>query len=162
MSETKFNAFAAARRECADSLLYDAGKLLTLNKLEELLPSFVAGRFRFIAISENYLSMFPFAAESFDPDSMHADVYKLFKFLVKKRVDNGNIGLSPDAPSRIINKNSGLITYHFTLHGLPMDPLSVEISGLPVGSKCEVIKHVKGTRVVEDVEYELVCEEEAL
>ncbi len=161
MSEPRFNAFARERKDCAANLRYTAERLVALDQLEELLPAFVARRFRFMGIAENYLSLYPAEPENADPDSLHADVYKLFDFLVKKRVDSGNSGLLAHDPTRTVNKSSGLISYRFTITGLPMSPLSVEISGIPVGSKCEIIKHVKGTKTVEDVEYELVCEEDA-
>ena len=59
--------------------------------------------------------------------------------------------------------STGLISYTFTLVGLPgfEDGLEIIVGRLPAGSACHITKKVKGTRVVEDVEYEMVCDDEA-
>lgn len=145
-----------------------------LDRIEILLPSFVRRRY---IISSLYRwepsqgasahGSIDLAPVNFDKDdvktgnALHADVGKLFDFLLTKcpEVEQGEDSLRP---ARGLTAWNGLIHYEFTLAGLPgfEGGLRVTVNGLPAGSACHIIKKVKGTRVVEDVEYEMVCDDE--
>ena len=134
-----------------------------VDKLEAIMPSFVRRRYRIVGLTSSSLELSPLTVPTDDPmagDALHADVNKLFVFLLSK----GKASSNPEdgVPSRSLTKWNGAVRYDFTLEGLLgfEDGLRVSIGGLPAGSACHITKKVTGTRVVEDVEYEMVCDDE--
>ena len=167
-STEQHDAFAEQRKSSLYWLRNYQAELSTLSLLENLLPSFVRRRYRIVRLSrtdeirKGILSLEPVKPVVDDvaaANALHADVDKLFGFLLGKCQDNGTP--NPNRPHREVMTYSGLIRYEFTLTGLLgfEGGLEVTIGGLPAGSACKIIKTVKGTRVVEDVEYEMVCDD---
>ena len=161
------DAFREQRKSSLYWLRISQEELATLALLESILPSFVRRRYRIthlIRSSESRrgsLSLVPAEPVADDlaaANALHADVDKLFGFLLGKRHDNSD---APERPARSV-AHGGLIRYVFTLTGLPgfERGLEVTIGGLPAGSACHITKKVKGTRVVEDVEYVMVCDDD--
>jgi len=158
------DAFREQRKVALYWLRNYTGDLDLLNKLEGILPSFVRRRYRFGALwGESSVEIAPLTSVTDDPsdnteaDKLHADVNKLFLFLLER----GETPQDQGVPKRTL-AGSGRIKYEFTVKGLPgfEKGLAVTVSGLPAGSACRITKKVKGTRVVEDVEYEMVCDDE--
>ena len=136
-----------------------------LDKIEDILPSFVRRRYRIGSLSALSLSLWPQAFDTDDPkaaDALHADVNKLFIFLIDKCEGGGAQGLSAGQPTRTLTKWNGQVGYSFTLYGLPgfEKGLRIEVNGLPAGSTCHITKKVTGYRMHEESEYEMVCGDE--
>ena len=144
-----------------------------IDRMEPLLPSFVRRRYTITSLcrwepptgkAQGSLGLSPVNFDKDDvkaADALHADVGKLFYWLVNKRpeVEQGD---GSSRPARGVTKWNGTINYEFFLTGLPdfEGGLRVTITGLPAGSACHVIKKVTGSKVVEDVEYEMVCDDD--
>ncbi|KKN09190.1 hypothetical protein LCGC14_1049180 [marine sediment metagenome] len=163
------DAFAEHRKNSLYWLRNYQEELATLALLEGILPSFVRRRYRIASlhriadVGRGYLSLEPAGPITDDlatANALHADVDKLFGFLLGKC--QGADG-APERPTREVTASTGHVRYEFTLSGLPgfEDALDVTIGRLPAGSACHITKKVKGTRVVEDVEYEMVCDDDA-
>ena len=159
---SEHDAFKEQRRTSLYWLRKATDELELLDKFEDILPSFVRRRYRIGSLTPYNLRLWP---QAFDAnvwgaaDALHADVDKLYAFLLGKRHDNGGQVVLP--PSRSLTKWNGQVSYSFTLSGLPgFDRLQVEISGLPAGSACRITKKVTGYRMHEESEYEMVCEDE--
>ena len=154
------DAFKEQRKSVLYWLRTTIEELDVLDKLEDILPSFVRRRYRFSSVGPHHLSLSP--ADTVDEndvqsaDALHADVNKLFHYLVGKTKED-----IPAKPERKVIWN-GSIAYSFSIRGLPgfEGGLTVDVGGLPAGSACHITKTVKGTRTVEDVEYTMVCDDE--
>jgi hypothetical protein len=160
MSNNEHDAFKEQRKSALYWLNKSTEELALLDKLEDVLPSFVRRRYRIGSLSTGRLSLSPSGPTTDDPeeaDKLHADVNKLFVFLLGKCEGIAN----QEPPSRSLEEWRGCIRYDFTLEGLPgfEDGLVISIEHLPAGSACHITKRVTGTRVVEEVEYEMVCED---
>ncbi|KKL87947.1 hypothetical protein LCGC14_1929660 [marine sediment metagenome] len=142
-----------------------------LEMLEDILPQFVRWRYRIATISRRAdshiatgsLGLQPVSVVDDDVDAadrLHADVTKLFDFLLTKRVVADGAG-DPERPTRRVVQYNGTILCEFRITGLPgfEGGLDVNIGGLPAGSACRIIKTVKGSRIVEEVEYQMVCDD---
>ncbi len=167
------DAFREQRKSALYWLCKATADLEVLDRIEDILPSFVRRRYIITSLyrwepttgkAHGSLALSPVNFDKDDvkaADALHADVGKLFDWLVNKRpeVEQGD---GSSRPARGLTEWNGTINYEFTLTGLPdfEGGLRVAINGLPAGSACHVTKKVKGTRVVEDVEYEMVCDDE--
>jgi len=148
-------------------------ELNALDLLEEILPSFVARRYRFTTVSRyeeeggreawGRIEMVPAELVKEDDieaaDALHVDVDKLFKFLLSKRT-NPDIEEVAE-PVRGL-AYSGSIRYDFQVTGLPgfEGGLDVLVSGLPAGSACHITKTSKGKREIEEFEYTMECDDD--
>ena len=151
--------------------------LEVLDMLEDVLPSFIARRYRFISISRHeqreggawgrmeivpaeYVKIVAGKEDVKAADALHADVNKMFKFLLSKRV-NPDSDVRLQEPVRGLTY-SGSIRYDFQVNGLPgfEGGLDVLVSGLPAGSACHITKTSKGTREVEEFEYTMECDDQ--
>lgn len=166
------DAFREQRKTSLYWLRKATDDLETLELVENILPQFVRWRNIISNVSRNErmdtgaLDIHPVGevaeGDVAAADALHADVTKLFDWLLGKRHDNGLQGLTQERPSRRVVKYSGLITYDFRLTGLPgfEGGLSVTIAGLPAGSACRITQKVTGYRMVKEAEYEMVCDDE--
>ena len=163
------DAFREQRKSSLYWLRNYQEELATLALLESLLPSFVQRRYRIVSIyrlrdgRNGSLSLVPVETVVDDlaaANALHADVDKLFGFLLGKR--QGKDG-APEQPTRDV-AHDGLIRYRFSLDGLSgfEDGLDVTVGGLPAGSACHISKVSKGKREVEEFEYKMVCDDEAV
>ena len=168
---TEHNAYREARSSSLYWIRTSTEELGTLEKLEDILPTFVRRRYRFICISrhqpkggEAYGRMEIVPAETVKndveaADALHADVTKLFDFLLTKTT---NPSLTKtNLPVRKLD-HIGRISYDFIVTGIPgfLAGLDVKVSGLPAGSACHITKTSKGVREVEDFEYKMKCDDE--
>ncbi len=159
---SEHDAFREQRKNSLYWLSKAAEEFSVLERLEDILPQFVRWRYRIAAMSATSLDLQPVTVVDDDveaADLLHADVTKLFDFLLTKRVDT--VEPDPERPTRRVVKYNGSISCEFTIRGLPgfEHDLHVTIAGLPAGSACQIIKKITGSRVVEDVEYEMVCDD---
>ncbi len=168
------DAFREQRKLALYWLRKSTEDLEVLDLVEDIMPLFVRRRYVITGVTrrgdERAMGSLDLRPLNWDEvkddvkaaDALHADVDKLFNFLLARRQDNDNQGLTQERPSRRVVKYNGLITYDFHLTGLPgfEGGLTVIFNGLPAGSACQVTKKVTGTRVVEDVEYEMVCDDD--
>ncbi len=166
------DAFREQRKSALFWLRKGTEDIDIVDRLEGLLPSFVRRRYRITGLYRREGLRAPSGTLDLCPvdvpkdnvvaaDALHADVDKLFDFLLTKRHAVVDI-VAPERPARGLVAYNGLIRYEFTLAGLPgfEGGLTVIVNGLPAGSACHITKKVTGTRVVEDVEYEMVCDDE--
>ena len=167
------DAYRALRRAAQLWLNKVAQELEVIERLEDLLPDFVRRRYiigtvyrweRTEGKAHGAIELAPVDIDKDDvkaADALHADVGKLFDWLVNKRpeVEQGD---GSERPARGLTEYNGTIHYEFFLTGLPgfESGLRVTINGLPPGSACHITKKVTGTKVVEVVEYEMVCDDE--
>lgn len=159
------DAFREHRKSSAYWLRVAQEGFELVDKLEAILPSFVRRRYRIGGLATGSVELSPSTFDADDPvavDRLHADVNKLFIFLLGKRTGTEGDGAAPEPPSRSLTTWNGKVKYDFTMTGLPgfEGGLTIVISGLPAGSACRITKKVTGTRVVENVEYEMVCDDE--
>ncbi|KKL57523.1 hypothetical protein LCGC14_2234610, partial [marine sediment metagenome] len=163
------DAFREQRKSSLYWLRNYQAELATLALLENLLPSFVRRRYRIASLhrleKRGYLSIEPAQTVTDDlmeANALHADVDKLFGFLLSKCPEDGNG--APEQPTREVAASTGLIRYEFTLAGLPgfEDSLEITIGRLPAGSACHITKVSKGKREVEEFEYKMVCDDDSI
>lgn len=157
----------------------DYGKRMTegVDLLAALMPDFVRRRYTVTYYyrsegDEPYGSLYLGPVESGQKDTetanaRHADVTKLFNWLLDKRTapdttEGAEPQREPREPKRTLDRNNGSITYDFRIDDLPDFPqgLTVTVGGLGAGSACHITKKVTGTHEVEDVEYEMVCDDD--
>ncbi len=170
---TEHNAYREQRKSSMYWIRRSADELDVLDMLEDILPSFVGRRYRFVSISRHEqrdgeawgrVEIVPSEpvkeGDVKAADALHADMDKLFKFILSKRVN-------PDPDVRLQEPVRGLtltgsIRYDFVVSGVPgfEGGLDVLISGLPAGSACHITKTFKGKREVEEFEYSMVCDGE--
>ncbi len=166
------DAFRVQRKSALYWIRTSGEEIETLDMLEDIMPEFVKRRYRISTVgrsirgseSEGTISLLPLEVVEDDvkaADALHADVTKLLDFLSNKCEVHNNQNPPPMKPIRKLAFN-GLINYEFALCGLPNFEagLHVTFSGLPAGSACHITKTLKGTRTVEDYEYEMVCDDE--
>ncbi len=162
------DAFREQRKSSLYWLRNYQEELATLALLESILPSFVRRRYRFAYIhrtaeaKKGALSLEPVRPVTDDlgaANALHADVDKLFGFLLGKCQGGDSV---PERPTRAVTASTGLISYAFTLVGLPgfEDGLEITVGRLPAGSACHITKVSKGKREVEEFEYKMVCDDE--
>ena len=97
---TEHNAYREQRKSSMYWIRTSAEELDTLDLLEDILPEFVGRRYRFISISRHQpkeggawgrVEIVPSEPVGKDDvkaaDALHADVNKLFRFLLPKRVN---------------------------------------------------------------------------
>lgn len=157
----------------------DYGERMTkgADLLEALLPDFVRRRY---TVSYFYRSdgdkpygvatLYPVDGGAEDTEAaniVHADVNKLFDWLVKKRTtpdpaEAPALRQEPWKPRRSLDSGNGSISYELKVCDLPDFPqgLTVTFAGLGAGSACHITKKVTGTHEVEDVEYKMVCDDD--
>ena len=143
-------------------LRYASEGLDNLEKIEALLPSFVQRRYTISSLTAFSVTLCPVSAgeDLAAADALHADVNKLFVFLLGKCEAGEDSRRS--LPVRELTFHTDTIHYDFTLTKLPgFDKLHVTVAGLPAGSACHITSKVTGTHEVEDVEYEMVCDDDA-
>lgn len=170
MTTTEHDAFREQRKSSLYWLEKTTEELAVLEILEDILPTFVRRRYRIATISRSAgppsatgsLGLQPVTVADDDvevADRLHADVTKLFDFLLTKRV--GDVDMVIERPTRRVVRYNGTIICEFRITGLPgfEGGLEVSIGGLPAGSACRIIKTVTGSRTVEDVEYQMVCDD---
>jgi hypothetical protein len=168
------DAFREQRKAALFWLRKGVEDLDIVDRLEGLLPSFVRRRYRITGLYRNERLRAPSGTLDLCPvdvakddvaaaDTLHADVSKLHNFLFGKCPPEGPYPKAAP-PTRTVNKWDGLVRYEFFLPSLPgfEGGLTVTISRLPAGSTCHITKKVTGTRVVEDVEYEMVCDDDTI
>ena len=163
MAEQTVDAFREQRKISLYWLRKATEEFDILDKIEDILPSFVRRRYRIGSLTSMSLSLWPQAFDADDPeaaDALHADVDKLFTFLLGKRTDQTEY--LDEKPTRTLTKWNGQVGYNFTLAGLPGfgQGLRIEVNGLPAGSACRITKKVTGYRMKEESEYEMVCDDE--
>jgi hypothetical protein len=172
---TEKNAYARMRDIMLASVSNTMQNVRALDTLELVMPSFIGRRYRLGNFyqsggpNKSYHELYAELIPDMDmpkeeittkaANALHADVTKLFGFLASKqeRQEDGNDVLHP--PVRDLGYN-GMIKYSMKINRLPGlggAKLILEFSGIPAGSKCEVIKTVTGTRMVEEFEYTLKC-----
>ena len=169
---TEHNAYREQRKSSMYWIRTSAEELDTLDLLEDILPEFVGRRYRFISISRHQpkegvawgrVEIVPSEPVGKDDvaaaDALHADVNKLFRFLLSKRV-NPDLAIVGE-PVRSLTY-SGSIRYTFGMRGVPgfEGGLETMVSGLPAGSACHITKTSKGTREVEEFEYTMECDDQ--
>ena len=171
---TEHDAFREQRKSALFWLRKGTEDIDIVDRLEGLLPSLVRRRYRITGLYRREGLTTPTGGLDLSPvdiveddvaaaDALHADVDKLFDFLLTQR-QPADPTVDPERPTRGLVAYNGLIRYEFTVAGLPgfEGGLTVIVSGLPAGSACHVTKKVTGTHVVEDVEYEMVCDDETV
>jgi len=170
---TEHNAYREQRKTSMYWIRTSAEELDILDMLEDVLPTFVGRRYRFVLISRHQpredkawgrVEIVPSEPVKEDDvkaaDSLHADVGKLYTFLLSRRM--GPDFRTPNLPVRKVD-HMGYIRYDFNVSGIPgfEAGLDVLVSGLPPGSACHITKTPKGVREVEQFEYTMECDDEA-
>lgn len=170
---TKHDAYREQRKSSVYWIRMSTQELDILDLLEDVLPAFVGRRYRFVSISRHEPSeggawgrveIVPVEqVEEGDvkaADALHADVGKLFSFLLTKRTNPDLV--EPNPPVRTLDY-MGHIRYDFIVNGVPRFEagLGVLVSGLPAGSACHITKTIKGKREIEEFEYTMECDDEA-
>lgn len=156
------DAYGDHRKSSLYWLRYAQEGLENLERIEGLLPSFVRRRYIIQSLGSSYLHLAPVDVGDgvVAADALHADVNKLFVFMLKKR--EAGEGPDPTPPARGLASHDGTIHYEFTLTKLPgFESLRVFVGGLPAGSACRITRKVTGTRLVETVAYEMECDDDA-
>ena len=167
---TEHNAYREQRKNSMYWLHKAVEEMEALNLIEDIMPSFVQRRYRIISLHKSEvgtsgnIDLCPVDVVEDNveaADALHADVDKLFDYLLDKRRVLKVAGEEFPRPTRRLAWN-GLIQYTFRLVNLPGfdDGLSVTMSGLPAGSACRVVKKVTANRMVQDFEYEMECDDE--
>jgi len=166
------DAYREQRKSSVYWIRTSTEELDTLDLLEDILPGFVSRRYRFISISRHQpregeawgrVELIPAEGVKEDnvkaADALHADVLKLYNFLVTKCTNPTLV--KPNLPVRHLN-HVGQIRYDFIIAGIPNfeGGLDVVISGLPAGSACHITKTSKGKREVEEFEYAMECDDQ--
>lgn len=166
------NAYREQRKSSMYWIRTSADELDVLDMLEDILPAFVGRKYRFVSISRHQpreggawgrIEIVPVETVKEDDvkaaDALHADVTKLFSYLLIKRT-NPDIA-EPNPPVRKVDY-VGHIRYDFIVNGIPKFEagFDVVVSGLPAGSACHITKTSKGVREVEEFEYEMVCDDD--
>ncbi len=174
---TEHNAYREQRKSSMYWIRTSAEELDVLDLLEDVLPAFVGRRYRFVSISRHqpkeggawgrveitpakYVEIANGKEDVKAANAFHADVNKLFRFLLSKRV-NPDLARVAE-PIRDLTYG-GSIRYTSDMKGVPgFDAgLEVVVSGLPAGSACHITKTSKGVREVEEFEYKMECDDEA-
>ena len=173
--EPKHDAFQNLRRAGEYWKRFGEEQLEGADLLEGFLPDFIRRRYivdHFYRSSDRAkahgsVKLMPVDGGTEDPkvaNVLHADVNKLFRWLLNKR---GDVAIDapphqePVKPKRSVN-SIGSIRYEFTINDLGEFPdgLAIEFSGLGAGSACRITRKVTGTHVEEDVTYEMVCDDD--
>jgi len=156
---SEHDAYREQRKTSLYWLRKVTGELDLLDKIEDILPSFVQRRYRIGNLTPSSLSLWPQEPANGPEaaDALHADVDKLYTYLLGQHPDQ-----TYKKPRRTLVKWSGQVGYSFSLNELPgfKQGLRVEFNGLPAGSNCQITKKVTGYRMQEESEYEMVCEDE--
>lgn len=172
-SPPKHDAFVNLRRAGRYWKRFGEEQLEGADLLEGFLPDFIRRRYtvehfyRSSDRAKDYGSVKLMPVDGGAEDTavanvLHADVNKLFRWLLNKReAAEGETRREPAKPKRSVN-SVGVINYEFTIDDLGEFPdgLAIEFSGLGAGSACRIIKTVTGTHEVEDVTYEMVCDDD--
>ncbi len=173
--EPEHDAYRSLRKSSLYWLEKATREIEILDRIEILLPSFVRRRYIISSLyrwepstgkAHGSLDLSPVNFGKDDvraADALHADVGKLFDWLVNKRpeVEQGD---GSSRPARGLTEWNGTIHYEFTLTGLPgfEGGLRVNIAGLPPGSACHITKISKGKKVVEEFEYKMDCDDDTI
>lgn len=167
--DEQHDAYREQRKSSLYWLRLGAKELETVDWIEAFMPDLVRRRYRITNlyryehgdVHSGGIHLNPVAFEDTveAADALHADVNKLFNFLVEKCEHLNDVVVS--VPIRSLG-HAGTISYAFSLTGLPgfEHGLSVEFHGLPAGSACHIVKEVVGTSTVEDVKYSMTCDDD--
>lgn len=173
------SSFNAYRRTQAAQLEFFARSLKVAEIIDPVFPAFVGNRYRVESIYEDpgyggnrgrYTVVLQPDLDKMPrgkADSLHADVDKLYTYLVGKRNSDGNgdclIEPTRSAQSWGGKDGEGAIKYRMVVSHIPElggKHLEVNINGIPEGSKCKLVRTPKGEpRQIQDYTVELVCED---